>query len=292
MRTFVDLHTHSAASDGQLAPEELVRLADAARLAAVALTDHDTTAGIAAAKAAARKFPELRFIAGIEMSAKFPAGMLHVLGLGIDEGCAGLQETLRQVRGAREERNPKIIAALGRLGMKISMEDVLAATASGGRREEGEIVGRLHIAEALRRKGYVRTAKEAFDRYIGNNGPAYVDKERLEPSEAIRAIREAGGAAVLAHPVQLRYENSAQLERILRSFISAGMNGIEVYHTDHRPEQTRLYLDLARRFGLLVTGGSDFHGPVRQDAVLGRPLVPLAALTGELAEKLLTGPAK
>jgi len=256
MRRFADLHTHSNASDGQLPPEELIRLAERSRLAAVALTDHDTTEGLAAARHEAGKFPELHFVPGIEISARFPRGTLHILGLGIGETSAALQHLAARLREDRRTRNPKILARLQAIGAAIDMDDVLAA--AGPR--PGKIIGRLHIAEALRRKGYVRTTGEAFEKYIGDGKPAFIDKERLEPREAIAAILAAGGLAALAHPVQLNYDNRAQLERVLKSMIRHGLNAIEVYHTDHTPAQTRTYLDLAKRYELCVVGGSDFHG--------------------------------
>ena len=282
MRRFVDLHTHSTASDGSSAPGQLVCLAEAKRLAAVALTDHDTTDGLAEARAAAESFPALRFIPGIEVSAEFPTGVLHILALGIDDSSAPLREMVQRLQAARQQRNPKIIAKLQAMGMDISMADVLAVA---GRRSGGGIVSRVHVAETLRRKKYVRTAGEAFEKLIGSGAPAFVDKERLSPREAIAAIRQAGGVAALAHPPQLRYTNRAQLERIVRSCMHAGLNGIEVYHTDHSAQQTRLYLDLARRYGLCAVGGSDFHGAAKPEARLGRPRVPVAAITGELAAR-------
>jgi len=280
MRKFVDLHTHSTASDGRLDPADLVRLADERKLAAIALTDHDTTDGLAAARAAAANLPELRFISGIEVSAKFPAGSLHILGLGIDENAPSLVGLIQRLRQARNDRNPRIIEKLRSMGMDITMDDVLATGSHSG----VKIVTRLQIADTLRRMGFVKTNREAFGMYIANGAPAYVDKEFTPPADAIAAIRGAGGIAVLAHPPQLGYENTAQLRRILRSLIADGLGGVEVYHSDHTPEQTRLYLDLAAEYKLAVAGGSDFHGDRKPDVHLGLPKVPLAAVTGRLAE--------
>lgn len=284
MRRFVDLHAHSNASDGQVSPAELVRLAEAKKLAAVALTDHDTTAGLAAAAEAAVEFPHLRFINGIEISARFDTGTLHILGLAIDPQAPQLAELTHVLRDARDQRNPQIVASLQRLGLDISMDDVFAALPPGSVRGPKAIISRVHIAHALRKKGYVASVSQAFERYIGDGAPAYVEKDRLEPRVAISAILAAGGVAVLAHPTQLNCQNDAQLERIVRQFMRAGLNGIEVYHSDHTAYQTRFYLELARRLGLAVTGGSDFHGPAKPDVKLGRPRVPAAALTGRLAE--------
>jgi len=278
-RRFVDLHTHSRCSDGSLRPADVVDLAERCQLAAVALTDHDTTAGLAEARAQAKGYPELRFLGGIEVSAIFPSGTLHILGLGIDEASAPLAALTARLRAAREERNPKMIAKLQAIGVGIDLDDVLSC--AGATTEGPRVVGRLHMAMALQRRGCVRSLDEAFARYLGNDGPAYVDKERTRPAEAIGAIRSAKGTAVLAHPPHLRYQNAAQLERIVRELISAGLGGIECYHSDHTPEQTRLYLDLARRFDLLVTGGSDFHGQGKPDVRLGKPRVPASQVRWE-----------
>jgi hypothetical protein len=308
MRRFVDLHTHSTASDGAIAPRELVRLADAKRLAAVALTDHDTTAGLAEAAEEAKAHPDLRFVPGIEVSARYAPGTMHILGLGIDPAARSLRALIESLLAARDERNPRIVERLQALGYPIDMDDVLAA-ASGmgilpmrrggilpphmaheGRATQGQdalatrTIGRVHIAEALRRKGCVKSIREAFDRLLGNNGPAYVDKDRLLPADVVRAIADSGGAAVLAHPPQLLYENRAQLERVVKNLRSAGLAAIEAYHSDHMLDQTRQYIDLARRLGLAVTGGSDFHGAAKPDAKLGRPAVPLAAIEGRLRD--------
>lgn len=287
MRRFIDLHTHSIASDGASAPAELVRLADAKKLAAVALTDHDTTAGLAEARAAAEGLPSLCFVPGVEVSAELPGSTLHILGLGIDPGAAPLSHLLETLRAGRRRRNPQIVARLQGLGVAVGMDDVLAVAAGRG---PAEVVGRIHIAEAMRRAGAVRTLDEAFARYIGKGAPAYVNRRRLSPRDTIRALRDAGAAAVLAHPPQLKYRNHAHLQQIVRSLAEAGLDGIEAYHSDHTPAQTRLYLDLARRFGLGVTGGSDFHGPAKPNVKLGRPRVPLAAVEGDFAERVFGRP--
>jgi predicted metal-dependent phosphoesterase TrpH len=291
-RRFVDLHTHSTASDGTTPPAEVVRLADAAGMAAVALTDHDTVAGLAEARAAAAAFPNLRLIPGIEVSAKFPPpAMVHLLGLGIDEQSSALRDLMAEFRIARAERNPKIIARLQALGVPLDMDDVrAAATPAGGEPIDPaapRIIGRMHIAEAMRRKGLVPNTREAFARYLGEGGPAYVEKDRLRPGEVIRRLKAAGAVAVLAHPVHLHFEGRLDLERAVREMMDAGLGGIEVYHSDHNDEQTRMYLDLARKLNLLVTGGSDFHGQTKPTVRLGHPRVPLAAITGEWADRWL-----
>ena len=286
MRRFVDLHTHTTASDGSLVPQELLALADREGLAAVAITDHDTVDALAPARAAAPRYPDLVFVAGVELSAQPPSGTLHILGLDIREQTPSLAALAGGLRGGRSERNEQIVARLRALGIDIGMDDVRAAAGRTGDAGESEVLSRVHMAEALRRKGHVATAAEAFGRYLGKGCPAYVDRQRPTAAQAIAAIRQAEGLAALAHPVQLECDNRLQLERILRDLIHAGLNGIEVYHSNHTPAQTRLYLDLARRYDLTVTGGSDFHGPAKPDVRLGLPRVPLAAITGPLAARL------
>lgn len=286
-RTRVDLHAHTTASDGTTPPAELVRLADAEHLAALAVTDHDTTDGLAGAAAAAAATPALRVIAGVEVSAVFAPGTLHVLGLGIDPRAAPLWSLMDRLRAARDERNPKIVARLAAMGMAIDMDDVRAA-AGALRAAAGRILGRVHIAEALRRKGHVADIDEAFARLIGDGCPAYVDKERIAPPEAMACIHAAGGLAVLAHPVQLRLGEGTELERFVRGLAGDGLDGIEVYHSDHDQRQTRAYLDLAVRLGLLVSGGSDFHGQAKPLVRLGRPVVPVSVVR-PLLERLCGG---
>ena len=250
----------------------------------MALTDHDTTGGLAEAARQAEKFPRLRFIPGVELSAKFPSGTLHILGLGIDAASPSLVELLERLLSARQQRNPRMADLLVQLGVDVTLADARAVAGKGSK-----VIGRLHFAQAMRRKGYVKTIGEAFKKYIGPGCPAYVDKERVAPGEIIAGIRKAGGVAVLAHPPQLNCRNSAQLRRIFAELVSHGLGGIEAYHSDHSPQQTREYLDLARRHGLTVAGGSDFHGQAKPDAKIGYPRVPLAAISGELAEMICGG---
>jgi len=286
IRRFADFHTHSCFSDGACRPEELIALADCENLAAVALTDHDTTDALARARAAAKHYRDLKFVPGIEVSAKFPTGMLHIIGLFIDEFSPALVELLARLRLARSERNPKMIAKLQAMGLAIDLQEVREMASRHDDRDEHRIVGRLHMADVLCNKGHVSSIREAFKRYLGNAAPAFVDKERLTAREVIATIKAAGGLPVLAHPAQMKCRNTAQLERALRDFIHAGLDGIEVYHSDHTPRQMRLYLDLARRYDLSVSGGSDFHGPAKPDVQLGRPRVPLAAINGKIAQRL------
>ena len=285
-RRFVDLHTHSTASDGSLSPGEVVRAADVQQLAAVALTDHDTTAGIAEATAAAAACPQLHFVAGIEVSAVSSAGPMHVLGLGICPDSPQLAELSRRLLEARNERNPKIMRRLCEIGIPLEWSEVLASAGGNGRVGEPVVISRAHIAEALRRGGFVKTVAEAFARYVGTEGLAYVEKDRLGPAEVIGAIRAAGGIAAVAHPGHLHLDNNAQKERLLRDLKHAGLEAVEAYHCDHSDSQTRTWLDVARRAGLEVVGGSDFHGGSKPQTLLGRPRVPLSALGERVRERL------
>ncbi len=285
-RKWVDLHTHSTASDGALRPERLIALADEQGLAAIALTDHDTIEGLAAAAQEAATRPQLAFIPGIEVSASYPAGTMHILGLDIDPSAESITSLAKRLRQARCDRNPQVIDRLQQLGLDIDMDDVLAVVPDAAGRGGQSVVSRLHIAEAMRRKGLVNSTQQAFEKYLQAGRPAYLDKERLPASEVIAAIRRAEGLAVLAHPVQLRCRNRLQLETVVKQLVDDGLGGLEVYHSDHDLRQTRLQLDLARKFNLQITGGSDFHGATKPEVSIGHPRVPADVLTGQLARYL------
>jgi predicted metal-dependent phosphoesterase TrpH len=259
---FVDLHCHSTASDGTLAPAEVVRVAVERGLSALALTDHDTIGGVAEAAAEAGRVG-LDFLPGIEISCQYPhPGTMHLLGYGIDPNHPTLRDLTTQLIAGRDTRNPKIVGKLRELGVAITMEEV--ENEAGG-----QVVGRPHIAAILVRKGYVNSVKQAFDKYLAPGGLAYFDKERLTAQQAIGMVLECGGLPVLAHPVQLRTQNDAQLERVLKDLIDIGLAGIEVIHSDHDAALVEKYTRLADRYDLLKTGGSDFHGKTVKDIDLG-----------------------
>jgi predicted metal-dependent phosphoesterase TrpH len=260
--TFVDLHTHSTASDGTLAPSQVVREAKLAGLSAMALTDHDTVAGIEEAAAEARGVG-IEFLPGIEISCQYPRpGTMHLLGYGIDPGSRVLHETLRRLVEARDERNQRVIEALQQQGVAITPEEVRAASGGG-------VIGRPHIAQVLVNKGYVSSVRDAFKQYLGQGGSAYFDKEMFTPRRAIELVRKAGGIPVLAHPVQLKKENFAQLTSAIKDLADMGLGGVEVIHSDHRESLIHELAELAERFGLLQTGGSDFHGANKPHIKLG-----------------------
>ncbi len=265
---WIDLHCHSTASDGTFAPADVARLARQSNLSAFALTDHDTIGGVAEAGAEAARLG-IDFLPGIEISSEFPhPGTMHILGYGIDPQSATRRDLTRRLLEGRDNRNPQIIAKLQNLGVSITMEEV-EQEARKGKPDKPLIIGRPHIAAILMRKGYVSSIKQAFDKYLAPGGLAYFDKERLTARQALEMIHESGGLPVLAHPIQLRTENDAQLERIIKDLLDLGLAGMEVIHSDHNAALIEKYSAIADRFGLLKTGGSDFHGSNKKDINLG-----------------------
>jgi predicted metal-dependent phosphoesterase TrpH len=274
---YVDLHVHSSASDGSLSPGDLVAEAKAGALRAIALTDHDTTEGLDEALAAGAA-SGLEVIPGIEISADHKPGSMHILGLFIDHHHFGLEEQLQILKRARAERNPLIIAKLQKFGLAITMEEV-AAVAGGGQ------IGRPHIAQVLVHKGYVSSFQDAFDRYLGNHAPAYVHKFRFSPQNAIGMITAAGGVAALAHPFSLEYTSAGHLRMILQQLRDLGLSALEVYYPEHPPEKQKIYKELAQELGLLMTGGSDYHGVIKPEVKIGL-VGPEQHVGYELVEKL------
>jgi predicted metal-dependent phosphoesterase TrpH len=262
MSEFVDLHSHSTASDGTLTPTQVVQLAKESGLSALALTDHDTVDGIAEAQSASANVG-IDFLPGIEISAEFPhPGTLHILGYGIDPNLPSLKNLTEQLLAGRDNRNPRIVEKLQEMGVAVTMEEWEAEA-------KGNVLGRPQLAAILLRKGYVTSIKQAFEKYLGQGAPAYFDKERLTPRQAFDRIREAGGLPVLAHPVQLRLENDAQLERVIKDLLDMGLAGIEVIHSDHDAATVEKLSRLADKYNLLKTGGSDFHGSNKKDIRMG-----------------------
>lgn len=250
MRIF-DLHTHSTASDGQYTPSELVRLAKDRGLEVLALTDHDTLDGLAEAVRAGEE-QGIHVIQGIELSAK-EYDTFHILGYRVSPDAPALTALCRRMKGRRDDRTPRLIAFLREKGVNLSEEEV---TELAG----GAIVGRPHFAQVMVRKGYVKNNREAFDRYLDTE--EYHQKvERGKPSvrECVEAIKAAGGKVSLAHPYQIRVDDET-LESIVRELTGYGLDAIECYYPKYTPEQQEFYLRLAEKYGLHVTGGSDFHG--------------------------------
>ncbi len=258
----IELHTHSTFSDGTATPAELVTLAGHAGLAALALTDHDTTDGLAEARQAAAT-TDLEIISGCEISTNLDGRSVHVLGHGFREDDPGLQGLLAQVRRDREERNRLMLARLAELGMPLDLEAVLAYAT-------GDIVARPHFARAMVERGYVSDIRQAFTRYLRDGGPAHVVVGRPAPVDAVAAIRAAGGASSIAHPRQIALEDDAAWEAFFSELTEAGLTGIEIDHPSQNAEQRRYFGAWAKRFDLVWTGGSDFHGAAKPHIELGR----------------------
>jgi hypothetical protein len=247
----IDLHTHSTASDGTLSPADLMKYAQAKGLEAIALTDHDTVEGLEEAIAAATSIG-FEVVPGVEISADYPEATLHILGYYMDFRDSQFLKSLAVLQDARANRNPKIVRKLQQMGINISYEEIQQA-AGGGQ------VGRPHFAQVLLKKGHVRSLQEAFDRYLKKGSPAYEEKFRFPVKDAISMIVNAGGIPVLGHPFTLNC-NGKKLESLIASWKGFGLQGIEAYYSEHDSLQTKLYIELARKHGLVVSGGSDFHG--------------------------------
>lgn len=260
----VDLHIHTTASDGLVAPGDIVRASLDLGLSVIAITDHDSVAGVPEALAAADG-TALEVVPGVELSVTGPAGEdAHVLGYFLDHSSPALAMGLRDLREARLERARLMVDGLRAAGHPVALETVLAQAGRGA-------VGRVHIARALVEGGSVATIEQAFADLIGRRAPFYVHKRAFEAEEALRLIHQAGGVAVLAHP-------GVSGEGALVPLVEAGLDAVEAYHADHTESQRQHFLSEARRFGLVVTGGSDFHGPGMRSAALGAGGCPDSAV--------------
>lgn len=279
----VDLHSHTTASDGALAPSALVQKAVKHGVRVLAITDHDSTEGLAEALDEARRHPELTIVPGLEINcdadgdARRSASEIHVLGYFPtvadkvpDRGyrSAWFQAFLREQRAERVARVHRIAERLAELGLPIDPAEVFAIVKEGS-------AGRPHVAQVMVNRGYVKSVREAFDRYLRADGPANVPRKRLAPREAVAVIRRAGGVPVLAHP------GLASRDELIPDLVAAGLLGIEAYYAEHSATQTAAYLEMCRTHGLVATGGSDFHGPqTGRTNPPGTPLVPMSAWEG------------
>jgi 3',5'-nucleoside bisphosphate phosphatase len=264
---YCDLHMHSTHSDGTCTPRDLVAMAREKGLGAIALTDHDTASGIPEAQEAGRELG-MRVLSGVEISVEYASKTVHMLGYCFDRGADKLREGLDRLVEGRHVRNRQIIARLNELGIPINYEQVVQESG-------GKVVGRPHFAMVMLRNGWVKEKQEAFDKYLARGAAAYVERLRFSPVDSVRLIREAGGVAVLAHPAFVSLHPHETLEDIVRTLVDAGLQGIECHYSLHTPEQTREYLEMAKRYGLIVTGGTDFHGSVK-------PAIEMGTGTGEL----------
>jgi hypothetical protein len=256
----VDLHTHSTASDGSEAPTALVEKASALGLTALALTDHDTLEGIAEAETAAST-ADLELIPGTELSLDHH-GAMHLVVLWLEPGQGPLQDRLASLQHGRHARNLAIVTLLDVLGMPVSIDEVMEEAGSGS-------VGRPHIAAVMMRKGYVESVAEAFDLWLGADRPAYAGRPRLSAEEAIALAIDSGGVPVLAHPHTLGINRAEEMADLLDRLRRAGLVGLEAACSGYRRHEREGYADLARRFGLIASGGSDYHGRYKPGLELG-----------------------
>lgn len=250
----VDLHTHSWISDGSDAPADIIAQAARLHLAAVALTDHDSAAGLNEAATAAAQYG-IEYIRGCEITARAEYNPVHILGLWLPEETGPLTDLLRSQHARRAERNSRILARLAEHGIAISEEELHNAGKGDGR-------GRPHMAQILVARGIVPSIAEAFARYLGDNAPCYVPMQVPSPREIVMRLKEAGATTVIAHPMLLRCP-PGWLEDFLADLARDGLDAIEAYHADHSPQQTRYCVDLAQRLSLDLSGGSDYHGSIK-----------------------------
>jgi len=267
----MDLHVHSTASDGRFSPEELVGKAAELKLAFIALADHDSVNGIVPALEAAKAFPWLKVIPCVEISTDTPKGEVHVLGYFIDYTDQELRAALERFRHSRRQRAQGMIAKLAKLGIYIKWQRVQEIAG-------GDSIGRPHIAQAMLEKGYITSLREAFAKYIGHGGPAYVEREKMTPVEAVELLVRANGLPVLAHPLTIDNPEAMVIE-----LKAAGLVGIEAYCYDYTADESNSLVSLADKYNLIVSGGSDYHGlDAGGEAMLGGVDVPM-----EAAERLI-----
>ncbi|MCT4598044.1 MAG: PHP domain-containing protein [Vallitalea sp.] len=260
MDKYIDLHVHSTVSDGTYTPCELVKYASEKKLAAIALTDHDCIFGIEEAKECAKKY-DIEVISGIEFSTKYKDTEIHILGLYIDETNEDFIKNLDYIVKSRELRNEKMIQKLNDHGLNITMKDVLDNS-------DSDVYTRAHFAKALYNKGYVKSLREAFDKYIGNDCPCYVSREKVTPKLAIDLIRSCKGVPILAHPT-LYNMDLRQLDVLIKELVADGLLGIEGLYSLYNKSEVRYIGDFAKKYNLLISGGSDFHGNNKVNIDLG-----------------------
>jgi predicted metal-dependent phosphoesterase TrpH len=253
----IDLHSHTNESDGSCSPAQLVEEAARAGVSVLGITDHDTFAGFDQAGVFAREHG-VELVCGIELSTKLRGQSVHLLGYFMRNGGAKeFREWVLELQKARRERNVRLAARLRELGFDITIEEAEA-------RGRG-MTGRPHFAQIMMEKGYVTSYRQAFDDYLDESATAYVFRHEPTFAEGVEHIRNSGGIASLAHPIRVR----GDVPSLMPELCASGLNALEAYHSDHGPSETAEYLDLARKYSLLVTGGSDFHGAVKPDVRLG-----------------------
>ncbi|MBN1496965.1 MAG: PHP domain-containing protein [Spirochaetes bacterium] len=278
----IDLHTHTTASDGIYTPRGLIDLARQNGLIALAITDHDTVDGLPEAMEYASSVG-FRVFPGVEFSIEYDTGSFHLIGFNLDFKNQRLRNTVRELAEHRGARAYRIIDDLKKHGIDLPVEEVLAAAAGGA-------MGRPHVARVMVNHGYAPTIRDIFQKYLVKGKPGYVKKVRIEFEDAVSVIKESGGIPVIAHPVSLECADLGEFESLLKGFVAAGVEGLEAYASMHTPEMAAEYLALAKKYGLLVTGGSDFHGD--KDETIGNynkdcpvPFELLDALDAYIAKK-------
>jgi len=257
----IDLHTHSTFSDGSYTPTELVEKASEIGLEGLALTDHDTVDGLEELLHAECD-TQIERIAGVELSAEYSPGTMHILGYHIDIHNEDLCAKLALIREARETRNYRILEKLNELGLELTWDEVAEYAGS-------EVVGRPHFAQAMIARGYCKDKQTVFDKYLAKGKQAYVNRARLDPGECIELIRNAGGVVVLAHPITLKLTKRKTRE-LIEQLVDLGLQGLECYYSEYSPKNHKEMLELATDLGLVMTGGSDFHGAANPAVKLGR----------------------
>ena len=257
----IDLHTHSTASDGTFSPGDLVNKAVSQKLKVLAITDHDTVAGLEEAKKASQN-QDIIFIPGIELNIQWPTGEFHLLGLGLKQISDDLNSIITYLQRQRETRNQKIVELLNKDGFEMTMTELID-------RFETESIGRPHIAQMMVEKGYVKQRQQAFDNFLGKGRKYYVDRAGADLSMASKAIKNSGGVPVHAHPLSL-YLSINTLETTMEEIKAKGVMGLEAYHPAIRVSQGQQLEEIARKLDMFVTAGSDYHGKVRADRHLGK----------------------
>lgn len=260
-----DLHCHTTASDGLLTPRALIHLAAELGLKGIGVTDHDTIQGWSEAEEAGAYY-KIKVLRGIELNTDWQGKEVHILGYEVDNTSCYFNDKLRSLRDAREQRMLEILDRLAAQGISICADEVRKLT-------QGESIGRPHIAQVLIERGFVLNIREAFERYIGLGAPAYVPRYKLTTEEGIELVRGAHGIPVLAHPGMQQFDEG------IPAWVEVGLQGIEVLHSEHKPDDVIRYRAIAQQYKLLMTGGSDFHGEARKPGVeLGRWGVPIRVL--------------
>jgi 3',5'-nucleoside bisphosphate phosphatase len=272
----IDLHTHSTCSDGTDPPERIPELAAAAGCSAVALTDHDTLSCLDRARVRAGQLG-IEMVPGCEVSCLYRGASAHVLVYFVEEGTQPLDTELARLRDDRVARNRRLAARLAELGVPITYDDIVAEAATESS------AGRPHVAALLVRRGLAESVPDAFDRWLGEDGPAYVPKARVTPAAIAAAAASSGGVAVLAHPLTLGLEGAA-LDDAAAELAEAGLTGIEAYYGRYTPGERTALVALARRHGLVPTGGSDYHGTVKTGLTIGTGEGDLSVPDGVLVE--------